>query len=80
MGESEVSESIIYTHLGVPCDKYHQLDENVQMCCTKLRRTYFGKNDYGISHKALHPLTMTTYIQNTKPAYSGDLVTYTEIT
>jgi len=58
MGESEVSYSTTYTHLGVPCDKYHQLDENVQICCTKLRRTYFGINEHGISHKVLHPLTM----------------------
>jgi len=58
MGESEVSESTTYTHIGVPCDKYHQLDENVQICCTKLRQTYFGINEYGISHKALHSLTM----------------------
>ena len=58
MGESEVSESTTYTHLGVPCDKYHQLDGNVQICCTKLRQTYFGINEYGINHKALHSLTM----------------------
>ena len=62
LGELNIEETTSYTHLGILCDKYHDLSENVKTCCSKLRRTYFSLNDYGLNQNALHPLTLKNSI------------------
>ena len=42
LGQDTVSEKDSYVHLGVLCDKYMNIDENVENCKNKLKASLFS--------------------------------------
>ena len=57
MGTDTISESNEYTHLGVICNKYMDIQTNISECCSKLRKTFFSLIDCGIAKDGIHPLS-----------------------
>ena len=57
MGEANIEEGKSYKHLGIPCDKFLSLDENVTSATTKLKSTLLGLSNCGIHEDGLNPLT-----------------------
>ena len=56
-GNSCIEEGTVYKHLGVICDKYMSIDENIKLACNKLRGTFLSLVNCGIYEDGLNPLT-----------------------
>lgn len=57
LGDEIIHECEDYTHLGIICNKYMNVETNVISACSKLRRTFFGLTNTGINKFGFHPLT-----------------------
>ena len=57
MGDAYIEESTSYKHLGVQCDKYLSLDENVKSASAKLKSTLLSLANCGIHEGGFNPLT-----------------------
>ena len=58
MVEANIEEDTNYKHLGIHCDKFLPLDENVMSATTKLKSTLLSlSKNCGIHEDALNPLT-----------------------
>ncbi|XP_052777961.1 uncharacterized protein LOC128215299 [Mya arenaria] len=58
IGRDIVEEAESYVHLGITKDKYSTLNVNIDECCAKLRRTYFGLGETGLNSNTVHPLSI----------------------
>ena len=58
LGDSELQETDNYTHLGIVCNKYMNMKENVQESASKIRKIFFGLLNSAFSETELHPLTL----------------------
>ena len=56
-GNSCIEEGTDYKHLGVICDKYMPIDENVKLACNKLSGTFLSLVNCGIYEDGLNPVT-----------------------
>ena len=64
MSDSEISESKTYTHIGVSV----RSTTNLTNMCINAAPNYVeltGINEYGLSHKPLHPLTLKKLYKTT---------------
>ena len=57
LGNDTVCEKEKYVHLGILCNKYMDIDENVENCKSKLKGTLFSITNAGIYEKGINPLT-----------------------
>ena len=57
LGEAVLEESTSYKHLGVHCDKFLSLDENITSASTKLKGTLLSLSNCGLHEDGLNPLT-----------------------
>lgn len=57
LGKESIKETDSYVHLGIPCNKYMALNENVNLACSKIRKTYYSLADCGVHKNGLHPLS-----------------------
>jgi hypothetical protein len=57
LGKESIKETDSYVHLGIPCNKYMTLNENVNLACSKIRKTYYSLADCGVHKNGLHPLS-----------------------
>ena len=57
MGNSCIQEDTQYKHLGIYCNKYLSLDENVKSAVSKLKGTLLSMANCGIYEAGLNPLT-----------------------
>ena len=58
LGDSELQETDNYTHLGIVCNKYMNMKENVQESASKIRKIFFGLLNSAFCETELHPLTL----------------------
>lgn len=57
LGPDKVEEVIQYRHLGIYCDKYMGLDNNIDDASSKLKRTFLSLINSGINETGFHPIT-----------------------
>lgn len=57
MGNSYIQEETQYKHLGIYCNKYMSIDENVKSAVSKLKGTLLSLTNCGIYEGGLNPLT-----------------------
>ena len=57
LGEAAIEEGTSYKHLGIHCDKFLSLDENVMSAATKLKSTLLSLSNCGLHENGLNPLT-----------------------
>ena len=57
LGGNSIEETESYTHLGVICDKYLNLDSAIDESCKKIRSTFLSLINSGVYEDGFHPLT-----------------------
>ena len=57
LGGNIIEETESYTHLGVVCDKYLNLNSVIEESCKKIRNTFFSLINSGVYEDGFHPLT-----------------------
>ena len=57
LGGNIIEEDESYTHLGVICDKYLNLNSAIDESCKKIRSTFFSLINSGVHEDGFHPLT-----------------------
>lgn len=58
LGNEHVDEGTEYVHLGVRCDKYMSIDENIKSATNKIRGTFLSLSNCGIYEDGLNPLSI----------------------
>ncbi|MCG7892042.1 MAG: reverse transcriptase family protein, partial [Candidatus Thiodiazotropha endolucinida] len=56
IGPDVINEAEEYRHLGIVCNKYSMLDENIHQSSLKLKNTLLGLINCGIYENGLHPI------------------------
>ena len=57
LGGNNIEETESYTHLGVICNKYLNLNSIIEGSCKKLRSTFLSLINSGVYEDGFHPLT-----------------------
>lgn len=57
LGDALVAEGVEYKHLGVICNKYMSIDENIKVACNKIKSTFLSLINSGIYEDGFNPLT-----------------------
>ena len=57
LGGNDIEETESYTHLGIICDKYLNLNRTIEESCKKLRSTFLSLINSGVYEDGFHPLT-----------------------
>ena len=58
LGSDQVNEGTEYVHLGVRCDKYMSIDENIKLATNKIRRTFLSLSNCGIYEDGFNPISI----------------------
>ena len=76
LGPNSVDEGTTYLHWGNHNETNMNLDENVQECCSKLRRTHFSLKNYAIIRNSMYPLSLKRIYETivlSKALYGSEL-------
>ena len=57
LGEAAIQEGTSYKSIGIHCDKFLSLDENIMSAATKLKSTLLSLCNCGLQENGLNPLT-----------------------
>ncbi|MEW8150680.1 MAG: reverse transcriptase family protein [Candidatus Thiodiazotropha endolucinida] len=57
IGDAYIEEDDCYKHLGIHCNKYLSLDENVKSAIIKLKSTLLSLGNCGVHEEGLNPIT-----------------------
>lgn len=79
LGNQIIHEDIQYTHLGIICNKYCSLNDNVHSASIKLRGTLLNISNSGISSGALNPISLLKIYRSVvlpKSLYGCELWSY----
>lgn len=58
LGNDQVHEGTEYVHLGVRCDKYMSIDENIKLATNRIRRTFLSLSNCGIYEDGFNPISI----------------------
>ena len=58
LGSDQVNEGTEYVHLGIRCDKYMSIGENIKLATNKIRCSFLSLSNCGIYEDRFNPISI----------------------